>query len=120
MTSGLKPLLLPQLVEDKRRLELELQLQHQRMDDYTDMASPITPTFARAHLRFSASLSSLSSVSSESPASPIQPTHPTNKSKSQLPDVQEDPLERDEDDTIVADDSTGLYDCLCKYTPLHP
>lgn len=120
MTSGLKPLLLPQLVEDKRRLELELQLQHQRMDDCTDMASPITPTFARAHLRFSASLSSLSSVNSESPASPIQPTHPTNKSESRLPDVQEDPLERDEDDTIVADDSTGLYDCLCKYTPLHP
>ncbi|KAK1834001.1 hypothetical protein QBC39DRAFT_344894 [Podospora conica] len=119
MPPGLKPLLLPQLVEEKRKLELQLQLQ--RMDDHSststsfasDMASPVTPTFARTHLRFSASLSSLSSVNSESPASPTQPTHPTNKSKSQLPDVQEDPLEREEDDTIVADDATGLYDCLC-------
>ena len=120
MSPGLKPLLLPQLVEEKRKLEL------QRMDDRTnsvsssDLTSPVTPTFARTHLRFSTSLSSLSSVSSESPVSPTQPTHPTNKSKSQLPDVQEDPLERDEDDTIVADDATGLYDCLCKYALLEP
>jgi hypothetical protein len=58
-------------------------------------------------------------VPSESPVSPVQPVHPANKnsSKSQLPDVQEEPLEREEEDCTAIPDyqepESGLYDCLC-------
>jgi len=138
MSPRLKPLLLPQLVEEKRKLELELQqaaedehehgpehavayYTHNRSSPDIASPSPVTPTSARAHSRFPGSASSLTSVSSDSPASPAQSVHPTNKSsKSQLPDVQEEPLEREEEDATVLPDyrepRPGLYDCLCMST----
>lgn len=137
MSPKLKPLLLPQLVEEKRKLELGLQ-QHSNAaetdhavtalyyarnssapDIFAPPMCPATPTSTRAHSRFPGSASSLSSLSSDSPLSPL-PALPTNNksgSKSQLPDVQEDPLEReDEDFTVIPDyrePEPGLYDCLC-------
>lgn len=126
MSPGLKPLILPQLVEEKRRMELHQATEGDHTVIYythssssSDLASPspVTPTSSRTHLRYSGSSSSLASAPSESPASPAQPPHGANKSKSQLPDVQEDPSEREEEDnTVIADYSDpgpGLYDCLC-------
>ncbi|KAK4445913.1 hypothetical protein QBC34DRAFT_154043 [Podospora aff. communis PSN243] len=139
MSPRLKPLILPQLVEEKRKLELQVQVQvqqtslesehaviyHTHNSSSPDIASPsplpLTPTSVRNHSRYPGSASSLASVSSESlvsPVQPVHPVHPTNKtSKSQLPDVQEEPLEREEEDYTVIPDyrepGPGLYDCLC-------
>ncbi|KAK4161709.1 hypothetical protein QBC43DRAFT_346413 [Cladorrhinum sp. PSN259] len=84
----------------------------------SDLASPspVTSTFSRSsHGRFSGSSSSLELT--ESPASPTQPSHVSNKpAKSPLPDVQEDPLEREDDENTLilnGDHDLGLYDCLC-------
>ncbi|KAK0630509.1 hypothetical protein B0T17DRAFT_590000 [Bombardia bombarda] len=139
MSPKLKPLILPQLVEERRKQEL----QHQQLNDAehaymysshssssSDIASPspVTPTFSRnGNARYSASASTSSletmpSSCSESPASPMQPPAHNNNSKasskSQLPDVQEDPLEREEDEDTTpvpgyGDSEFGLYDCLC-------
>ncbi|KAK3935385.1 hypothetical protein QBC46DRAFT_271883 [Diplogelasinospora grovesii] len=114
MSPRLKPLILPQLVEERRKMEL------QQLDDgehsyvyYThnssssDIASPspVTPTFSRSgHSRYSGSTSSLEMMTpscSESPASPTQHAHANKNKSSQLPDVQEDPLEREEENTNV-------------------
>ncbi|KAK0649573.1 hypothetical protein B0T16DRAFT_324818 [Cercophora newfieldiana] len=139
MSPRLKPLILPQLVEEKRKLELQhtpaatveggeqlhavIYHTHNNNSSSPDIASPsplpLTPTSARTHSRYPGSASSLASVSSESLASPVQPAHPTNKNSksSQLPDVQEEPLEREEEDYTVIPDyrepGPGLYDCLC-------
>jgi hypothetical protein len=133
MSPMLKPLILPLLVEEERRRELQqtsAEGEH-AVTYYThnlsspDIASPsplpLTPTSARNHSRYPGSASSLASVSSESLVSPVQPAHPTNKnSKTQLPDVQEEPLEREEEDYTVIPDyhepDPRLYDCLCKAT----
>ncbi|KAM7196923.1 hypothetical protein V8F20_006890 [Naviculisporaceae sp. PSN 640] len=141
MSPKLKPLLLPQMVEDKRKLELLQQLQQQQLQQqypyapsdadpsfmyssYTSSSSdlpspsPATSTFSRSHLRYSGSSSSLELITSpilEVPASPAPPAHPS-KNMSHLPDVQEDPSEREEGTTMVADREVaefGLYDCLC-------
>ncbi|KAK4184145.1 hypothetical protein QBC35DRAFT_67139 [Podospora australis] len=147
MSPQLKPLLLPQLVEERKfqeqqqlqhqQSQLQLQLQHQQQVEGADQqqyafytynssssdlasASPVTPTFSRAssHPRYSTSSSSLD-ISDNSPASPTQPTHVTGKpSKSPLPDVQEDPLEREEDGGAMIvqdleDGDLGWYGCLC-------
>lgn len=108
----------------------------------SDLATPLTPTFSHHggnHLRYASSTSSLdlqqsfSSTCSDSPVSPAQqpppqivapPTAPSTSAppsiKRLLPDVQEDPLEREDNDydhgsiTKLADDQLdGLYDCLC-------
>lgn len=103
----------------------------------SDLASPLTPTFSHhggSHLRYASSTSSLdlqqsfSSTCSEAPVSPAQPPQipqharsasPTASStKRLLPDVQEDPLERDDAGgstmTRLTDDQLeSLYDCLC-------
>ncbi|KAK0724408.1 hypothetical protein B0H67DRAFT_481015 [Lasiosphaeris hirsuta] len=129
MSPRLKPLILPQLVEERRKLELQqaadgehTYIYYTHSSSSSDVASPspVTPTFSRTHSRFSGSNSSLTSSCSESlsPTSPAQPQHANKNSKSQLPDVQEDPLEReDEDNTVmpysVSDREFGLYDCLC-------
>ncbi|KAK3385671.1 hypothetical protein B0H63DRAFT_186394 [Podospora didyma] len=136
MSPGLKPLILPQLVEERKKQQ-ELQQQaiadseatsasfyYNHNSSASDLASlsPVTPTFSRtAHSRYSGSSTSLdmaASSSSDSPASPSQPVHASKtNSKTQLPDVQEDPLEREEEDiTLVPehiDHQFGLYDCLC-------
>lgn len=133
MSPKLKPLILPQLVEERRKLE-ELQgnpdadLNYVYFADNTsssDIASPVTPTFSQrgGHLRYSSSTSSLelmppSSSCSDSPASPTQGAHANNKSgKRPLPDVQEDPLEREEEEVTEVPSHYGLYDCLCMLTP---
>lgn len=105
----------------------------------SDLTSPLTPTFSHhggSHLRYASSTSSLdlqaaaSSTCSDSPVSPPQPLQQTSHnasntstSKRLLPDVQEEPLERDGDDdrhsamTMLTDDQMGsLYDCLCTST----
>lgn len=104
----------------------------------SDLTSPLTPTFSHhggSHLRYASSTSSLdlqaaaSSTCSDSPASPAQPIQPSHNANStaaakrHLPDVQEEPLERDGDGglddaqsavTMFTDDQMGsLYDCLC-------
>lgn len=109
----------------------------------SDLASPLTPTFSHhggSHLRYASSTSSLdlqqsfSSSCSDSPASPAQQP-PQNaaiqnagnaspatasSTKRPLPDVQEEPVERDDNDddeptmTRLTDDQLdSLYDCLC-------
>lgn len=116
----------------------------------SDLATPLTPTFSHhggSHLRYASSTSSLdlqqsfSSTCSDSPVSPAQlpqtvtaPAVPATVATSSappsikrlLPDVQEEPLERDDIDydertmTRLADDQfDGLYDCLCMTYP-HP
>lgn len=106
----------------------------------SDLATPLTPTFSPHgghHLRYASSTSSLdlqqsfSSICSDSPVSPAQQpqtavpaTAPTTSAppsiKRLLPDVQEEPLEREDNEyddrtmTKLADDQfDGLYDCLC-------
>ncbi|ROT40431.1 hypothetical protein SODALDRAFT_272836 [Sodiomyces alkalinus F11] len=139
MSPKLKPLLLPQLVEERKRMEVYQQFD---MDDdrqyvyYThnssssDITSPVTPTFsAKGHLRCSSSTSSLDvPIMLDTPASPCTPSAPVPSltpapalvsSKRQLPDVEEEPAERDDQDTVVSD-QFDLYDCLCDDPCVHP
>ncbi|KND89010.1 hypothetical protein TOPH_06236 [Tolypocladium ophioglossoides CBS 100239] len=125
MSPKLKPLLLPQLVQERRNVDGHAHLAGPDFVDlshvyYTtnssssDVASPVTPTFSsRGHQRFSSSTSSLElpPLPQESPASPAQ--YAAQKAeKRQLPDVQEDPMERYEESTSISD-QFGLYSCLC-------
>ncbi|KAL2022161.1 hypothetical protein VTK56DRAFT_5990 [Thermocarpiscus australiensis] len=131
MSPRLKPLLLPQLVEERRKLELQ---QAHEGDHtyvyYTDgssssdltLLSPLTPTFSCAsYSRLSGSASSLEMTMpscSNSPASPLPLPQLNKTSKSPLPDVKEDPLEREEEEESTAvpehsDREFDLYDCLC-------
>ena len=112
MSSGLKPLLLPRLVEERRKLE-----QHDHEAEPTsfpsyvyessssDLASPPPPTpstFSRTnHSRLPSSSSSLELAPppcSDSPISPTDSLHASRPGKSQLPDVEEEPLEREEEE----------------------
>lgn len=98
----------------------------------SDLTSPLTPTFSAhgsSHLRYASSTSSLDLLTSTSsscsdvpvsPAPPVLPPHTataTNNTKRPLPDVQEDPLEREDDEptlTGLTDEQLeSLYDCLC-------
>lgn len=116
----------------------------------SDLTTPLTPTFSSHggnHLRYASSTSSLdlqqsfSSVCSDGPVSPNQspqaqtqtqgqnpanasPIAPTSTKRS-LPDVQEDPLERDDGDdptltNLTAEQLENLYDCLCMLSTLDP
>ncbi|KAK4145087.1 uncharacterized protein C8A04DRAFT_36021 [Dichotomopilus funicola] len=125
MSLGLKPLLLPRLVEERRKLNDDVEdqlppppppqaqaqpLQHPQSPYYahdsssSDLASPspVASTFSRSnHLRLSGSSSSLELITppgTESPTSPTQSLHVARPSKSQLPDVAEEPLERDDEE----------------------
>lgn len=94
----------------------------------SDVASPLTPTFSNrgVPLRYSSSTSSLELPpqqqqlqQQEGPTSPVAQHAAASKSSiRQLPDVQEEPLEReDDDDDEFADDLSdnfGMY-CLCKW-----
>ncbi|ODA77415.1 hypothetical protein RJ55_07044 [Drechmeria coniospora] len=137
MSPKLKPLLLPQLVEERRRIDAPAGQAHDQAPSqvqpsgpdsidpsyvyYTanssssDVASPVTPTFSpRCHQRFSSSASSLELL----PPAPQDggPTSPlpfaAKAEKRQLPDVQEDPMERFEESSEPFD-GLGLYRCLC-------
>lgn len=124
MSPKLKPLLLPQLVEERRKREsmsdLEMDLSsslYTQNSSTSEVPSPVTPTFStRSHLRYPSSASSIeSSFHNSVVESPSSPTFAGPKSgKRSLPDVQEEPHEREEDFDMF-DDSDDLYDCLCKF-----
>jgi hypothetical protein len=126
MSPKLKPLLLPLLVEERRKREsmseTEMDLSsstYTQNSSASDVPSPVTPTFsARGHLRYSSSASSIeSSYHTSVGDSPSSPTFIGSKTgKRSLPDVQEEPQERDEDFDMF-DDANDLYECLCKYYP---
>ena len=83
----------------------------------SEVSSPVTPTSSSAgHLRYSSSTSSIESAfhnsANDSPSSPIFVGPKTGKRS--LPDVQEEPHER-EDDLVMFEDANELYDCLCKF-----
>ena len=118
ISPDLRPLVLPQLVEERKRLEQQpdgalSHIYYTHNSSSSDVGSPVTPTFsARGHHRYSSSVSSLElSTLAESPSSPAQPSHSAKPSRGQLPDVEEEPSERDDEDIL-----DGLYDCLCKLT----
>ncbi|KAH8904189.1 hypothetical protein BR93DRAFT_173705 [Coniochaeta sp. PMI_546] len=140
MALKLKPLLLPELVEQRRKHETLVQqgaadadqsfiyYTHHSSSSCSDIGSrsPVTPTFSRTHSRYSGSTSSLEQLASsysESPASPAQASNSIKGGKSLLPDVQEDPLREDEQIASVADSvadqQRGLYDCLCDEPCMH-
>ncbi|TVY44245.1 hypothetical protein LSUB1_G000974 [Lachnellula subtilissima] len=123
MAPNLKPLLLPQLVEERRKresiLDSDMDLAsssfHSQTSSSSEIPSPVTSTFSnRGHLRYPSSTSSIESTyqnpATDSPSSPIFATSKT--SKRSLPDVQEEPQERDEDFEMF-DVANELYDCLC-------
>lgn len=135
MTPNLKPLLLPQLVEQRFERRAELQqgnglpalttpdhgdlsyVYYTTNSSASDITSPVTPIFSpKGHQRFSSSTSSLElpmQPPPECPASPSQ-TSSTMSSLRQLPDVEEEPFGRGED-TATLSDHFGLYSCLCTY-----
>lgn len=127
MSPNLKPLLLPQLVEERRKKESTVDLDmdvasssfYSQTSSTSEIPSPVASTFSnRGHLRYPSSTSSIESTY-QNPAtdSPSSPTFATSKtSKRSLPDVQEEPQERDEDFEMF-DDASELYDCLCKSPP---
>lgn len=121
--------------------------------DLTTPLTPTFSSHGGNHLRYASSTSSLdlqqsfSSVCSDGPVSPNQspqaPTqtqahiqtqaqNPANASpiapagtKRLLPDVQEDPLERDDGDdptltNLTAEQLENLYDCLCMLSAIDP
>ena len=131
MSPKLKPLLLPQLVDQRHKTDSyqPAQASADAVDPsdvyyYTvnssssDITSPVTPVFSpKGHQRFSSSTSSLEVTyqpPSECPASPSQ-TSSTISSVAQLPDVEEEPIEQEEtEETEKFSDKFGLYHCLCK------
>ncbi|EAQ90214.1 hypothetical protein CHGG_02149 [Chaetomium globosum CBS 148.51] len=136
MSTGLKPLLLPRLVEERRKLGEQDDTGDQTPYYYTynssssDLTSPspITSTFSPTnHSTLSGSTSSLEHVPppcTENPSSPTQSLHATRPSKSQLPDVEEEPLEREEEKPATppkyTDREFGFHDyCLCDFPCSH-
>ncbi|KAL6852551.1 hypothetical protein ACO1O0_007097 [Amphichorda felina] len=81
----------------------------------SDIISPVTPTFStRGHFRGSSSSSSLDLAYMQFHDCPSSPTQQlSNKtSKRLLPDVEEEPFDREEDMTVIPD-YHDLYSCLC-------
>ncbi|ELR07159.1 hypothetical protein GMDG_08286 [Pseudogymnoascus destructans 20631-21] len=122
----LKPLLLPQLVEERRKREtlVDEELNVSQSSGIYEpstpsdcpSSSPTTPTLSkRGHVRYGSSVSSLdNSMHSPLTEIPSSPTFTAMKtSKRSLPDVQEDPLERDEDLDMFDDDLHDVYDWSC-------
>ncbi|PFH59788.1 hypothetical protein XA68_11896 [Ophiocordyceps unilateralis] len=119
----LKPLLLPQLVQERRKLDGQcpptspdaVDISHAFNSSESDAESPVTPVVSPRGL--SQRLSS-SSLSPELPT-PETPSSPTAQlfDKRFLPDVLEDPMERFEEDAIsfssASSEHFGLYSCLC-------
>jgi hypothetical protein len=122
MSKMLKPLLLPQLVEERRKREsmnqseMDLSSIYYTHNSSASDLSPTTPTFStRGHFRYSSSASSTeTSPNTSATDSPQSPTFFVLKSpKRPLPDVQEEPHEREED-TEMFDETADLYDWDCK------
>ncbi len=133
MSTGLRQLQLPLLVEERRKRE-EAQSEAGSDAPYraysldscsSDVPSPVTPTFSARgdHLRCSSSNSSFDLTpvtSSESPASPVQSAQISGKRV--LDDVQEEPhepedIDDDEDDDDALSDQFDLCNCLCRFPP---
>lgn len=97
--------------------EVDLSYFYTQNSSASEVPSPVTPTFStRSHLRYPSSTSSIeSSFQSSVLDSPSSPTFVGLKSgKRSLPDVQEEPHEREEDFDMF-EDASELYDCLCKF-----
>lgn len=143
MSPKLKPLLLPQLVEERKRSDSGSQVTSPDPNangawpyvftatnsSNSDITSPVTPTFStRGHVRMSSSTSSLDlpPLPQDGYVSPsLLSSTLTKASMRQLPDVQEEPLEKEhyehiDDDVSDDDDNFGLYNCLCESGPTHP
>ncbi|KAF4988988.1 hypothetical protein FGRMN_9424 [Fusarium graminum] len=130
MSPQLKPLLLPQLVEERRKWEVQQvspetdlsYVYYTTNSSSSDVASPVTPTFSpgKAHFRMSSSTSSLDLPPqlNDNPVSPTQSVQ-TKVPMRSLPDVQEEPLELDNDNrkSLAPSDQFSLYDCLCMSCP---
>ncbi|KAF5669524.1 hypothetical protein FHETE_4910 [Fusarium heterosporum] len=130
MSPQLKPLLLPQLVEERRKWEVQQvspetdlsYVYYTTNSSSSDVASPVTPTFSpgKAHFRMSSSTSSLDLPPqlNDNPVSPTQSVQ-TKAPMRSLPDVQEEPLELDNDNrkSLAPSDQFSLYDCLCMSCP---
>lgn len=117
----LRQLKLPQLVEARRKEDLESRggspefggsvnvLHLTQSSTSSDYPSPVTPTFSlRGHSRFPSSTSSLAS-------SPIlcDSMDTFGSGKRPLTDVKEEPQERDEDFELL-DHADGAPDCFCE------
>ncbi|UNI15979.1 hypothetical protein JDV02_002460 [Purpureocillium takamizusanense] len=133
MSPRLKPLLLPQLVQERLNNHNHhgdatylpyngpdasdlSQVYYTTNSSSSDVASPLTPTFSpRGHQRFSSSTSSLELPPMPQDTTPSSPSPYTTKptEKRPLPDVQEDPMERFEETLASSVDHFGLYSCLC-------
>lgn len=136
MSPKLKPLLLPQLVEERKKHDAGSIVSSPDPNAFgpwpyvltatnsssSDITSPVTPTFStRGHVRMSSSSSSLDlpPMPQDGYVSPsLLSSTLTKASMRQLPDVEEEPLERDHYDEMDDlsdddDDNFGLYNCLC-------
>lgn len=83
----------------------------------SDVTSPVTPTFsAKGHYRGSSSTSSLDLAYTQFQDSPASPTQQVTEKSTirQLPDVKEEPFEREDEPRDLSDDHFELYSCLCK------
>lgn len=132
MSPRLRPLRLPALVAERKKLEesqydMDSETIHDfDMDSYSNVMSPVTPTFVRGHLRYSSSMSSFelsTPASSEPPSSPAQVS---GKAGSHiLPDVEEEPFEYhqrdsfDDLDALENGEFEDLYSCLCDEPCIH-
>ena len=138
MSPKLKPLLLPQLVEQRKRSDSASLVSSPDPNvtgtwpyvfaatnsSSSDITSPVTPTFStRGHVRMSSSTSSLDlpPFPQDGYVSPsLLCSTLTKASMRQLPDVEEEPLEKehyqhiDDDISDDDDDNFGLYSCLCE------
>lgn len=135
----------PQLLTKNNNADLFVLVNPNFNSSASDLATPVTPTFSShggSHLRYASSTSSLDlqqsfSACSDSPVSPTHPPQTQNpvttaspiasaSTKRVLPDVQEDPYEREDDQdehtmTSLTDEQLeSLYDCLCMLPPTLP
>ncbi|KAI9815119.1 MAG: hypothetical protein M1827_002962 [Pycnora praestabilis] len=118
---GMRPLLLPLLVEARRskesieinnmdspELPYSVSGHSPSLSSASEQQSPNTPTFsARGHSRYPSSTSSLAS----SPTTYDQ-MDSTPAGKRVLPDLKEEPQER-EDESNIFNDSNRFYGCFC-------
>ncbi|KAG6021823.1 hypothetical protein E4U41_002393 [Claviceps citrina] len=139
MSPRLKPLLLPQLVQQRRTTadpfsstittdldQMDLQYAYATANSSSsDIASPVTPVFSpNSPPRFSNSTSSLDLPAQAQLECPSPPSlaSSTLSSVRFLPDVEEEPMQQREEDaeSLSTDtDSFGLYSCLCDQACSH-
>ncbi|CAD6505888.1 BgTH12-06820 [Blumeria graminis f. sp. triticale] len=125
MSVQLKPLLLPRLVERRRRGESISDAEfnyssssssYSRSRSASDITSPTTPTFsARGVLRCHSSASSTESYSLPSEAHPMSPNFTeAQTSITSLPDVLEESQDRDYHWEPPVDEAPEVCVCLCR------